>query len=197
MYYPGMQGGEAIAQVLLGEVNPSGKLPVTYPHRLEDNPAYVNYPGGRKLYYGERLYVGYRYYQTKGVQPLFPFGHGLSYTQFDYKRLRVPDRAKIGDMVRFAVQVANLGELDGKETVQVYVHDAASSLDRPQSELKAFQKVALKAGESTKLEFTLDERAFAFYDPLQEKWVVEPGEFQIRVGSSSEDIRCSAKIILD
>jgi beta-glucosidase len=197
MYYPGMQGGEAIARVLLGEVNPSGKLPVTYPRRLEDTPAYINYPGGREVYYGERIYVGYRYYQTKGVQPLFPFGHGLSYTHFDYKRLRVPERAKIGETVRFTVQVANLGKLNGKETVQVYVHDAASSLDRPESELKAFQKVALEAGESTKLEFALDERAFAFYDSLQEKWVVEPGEFQIRVGSSSEDIRCTAKLILE
>lgn len=196
-YYPGMMGGAAVARILLGEVNPSGKMPVTYPRRLEDTPAYINYPGGRKVVYGERLYVGYRYYQTKKIQQLFPFGHGLSYTRFEYADLEAPAARKIGEPVEVQLTVTNTGSREGKETVQLYISDLEHSLDRPLSELKGFTKVSLRPGESTRANFTLDRRAFAFYDDHKKDWVVEPGEFELWVGSSSEDIRLKTRIRLD
>ncbi len=195
-YYPGMEGGNAIARILLGEVNPSGRLPVTFPRRYEDNPTYGNYPGARQVHYGEGIFVGYRYYDHKGIEPLLPFGFGLSYTTFAYSALRVPRTAAIGKPVRVAVRVKNTGERAGKEVVQVYVSDRASSLPRPPKELKGFAKVALRPGESKVVEFVLDERAFAFYDPYEKRWVVEPGEFEILVGSSSRDIRAKATVNL-
>lgn len=195
-YYPGMEGGNAIANILLGTVNPSGKLPVTFPKRYEDNPTYGNYPGTRRVYYGEGIFVGYRYYDHKGVEPLFPFGFGLSYTTFAYSGLRVPKTAAIGKPIKVSVRVKNTGERAGKEVVQVYVSDRASSLPRPPKELKGFAKVALQPGESKVVEFVLDERAFAFYDPYEKQWVVEPGEFEILVGSSSRDIQARATVNL-
>lgn len=195
-YYPGQEGGNAVAKVLLGETNPSGKLTVTFPKRLEDTPAYTNYPGTKDVNYGEGIFVGYRYYETKHVEPLFPFGHGLSYTTFGYGALSAPASAKAGETLRISLTVTNTGERAGKEVVQLYVADKASSLPRPSKELKAFAKVALQPGESKLVEFDLDDRAFAFYDPYQEKWVVEPGEFDLLVGSSSIDIRSSATIKL-
>lgn len=196
-YYPGQEGGHALAGVLVGDVNPSGKLPVTFPKRYEDNPTFINYPGGREVRYGEGIFVGYRYYDQKGVEPLFPFGFGLSYTTFEYGDLNVPARAKIGEPVNVKVTVKNAGERAGKEVVQLYVGDRQSSLPRPPQELKGFHKVALGPGESAVVEFTLDRRAFAFYDPYKKDWVVEPGEFEIRVGSSSRDIRARATVTLE
>lgn len=196
-YYPGQEGGNAVARVLSGEVNPSGKLTVTFPQRLEDTPAYINYPGGKEVQYGEGIFVGYRYYDQKGVQPLFPFGHGLSYTTFEYSHLVVPQRAMAGESIEVALTVKNTGSVAGQEVVQVYVADKEASLPRPPKELKAFQKVALAPGETKTLNFTLDERAFAFYDPYQAKWVVEPGAFSILVGASSQDIRLSADLMID
>jgi beta-glucosidase len=195
-YYPGLEGGNVIASVLLGRVNPSGKLPVTFPRRYEDNPTYGNYPGAKQVYYGEGIFVGYRYYDYKGVEPLFPFGFGLSYTTFAYSGLRVPKTAAVGKPVKVSVRVKNTGERAGKEVVQVYVSDRASSLPRPPKELKGFAKVALQPGESKSVEFVLDERAFAFYDPYQKQWIVEPGEFEILVGSSSRNIRAKATVNL-
>lgn len=191
-YYPGQEGGNAVAKILFGEINPSGKLTVTFPRRLEDTPAYINYPGDRKVYYGEGIFVGYRYYEKKKVSPLFPFGHGLSYTTFEYENLTVPSEVNIGESVKVQVTVKNTGKRAGKEVVQLYVGDPESSLVRPPKELKGFAKVELQPGESKTVSFELDERAFAFYDPYQSRWVVEPGEFQILVGSSSQDIRASA-----
>jgi beta-glucosidase len=190
-FLSGMESGNALASVLCGEINPSGKLPVTFPKRLQDTPAFVNYPGTREVLYGEGIFVGYRWYDARDIAPLFPFGHGLSYTTFEYSNLRVPSGAKVGEPIEIAVTVKNTGTLAGKEIVQVYVGDKQSSLARPQKELKRFAKVALKPGESQTLAFSLDERAFAFYDPYQSRWVVEPGEFEILVGSSSRDIRQS------
>ena len=196
-FYPGQEGGNATANVLLGQVNPSGKLPVTFPKRLQDTPAFGNYPGTREVYYGEGIFVGYRHYDQREVEPLFPFGHGLSYTTFEYGRITAPTQAKIGEPVRLAVTVKNSGDTAGKEVVQVYVHDAQSSLIRPPRELKAFAKIALKPGESQDVSFVLDRRAFALYDPYQKQWVVEPGQFEIQVGSSSRDIRAVATINLE
>jgi beta-glucosidase len=195
-YYPGQEGGNAIARILLGEVNPSGKLSVTYPKRYEDNPSFINYPGTKEVRYGEGIFVGYRYYDKKDVEPLFPFGHGLSYTTFAYSDLQVPADAAIGDPVEVSVQVTNTGQRAGRETVQLYVHDQASSLVRPPKELKGFEKVSLDPGETATVHFVLDERAFSFYDPYREEWVAEPGAFDILVGASSRDIRTSAVVTL-
>ena len=197
-YYPGMENGNAVAAVLLGKVNPSGKLPVTFPVRLEDSPAFINgsYPGSREVNYGEGIFVGYRYYDKKDVAPLFPFGHGLSYTSFTYGDLKVAKKVKAGAKVEVSLTVTNTGKVAGKEVVQLYVHDIQSSLPRPIKELKGFAKVALAAGEAGTVAFTLDERALSFYDPYKQAWVAEPGEFEVMVGSSSRDIRVRKKFVL-
>ncbi len=195
-YYSGMEAGNALADVLCGDVNPSGKLPMTLPQRLQDTPAFVNYPGTREQLYGEGIFVGYRWYDARGVTPRFPFGHGLSYTQFDYSDLQVPSTAKLGEPVEISITVKNTGAVAGKEVVQVYVRDAQASLARPLKELKRFAKVELKPGEAKPIRFSLDGRAFAFYDPYAKRWVVEPGEFEILVGSSSRDIRARATLMM-
>jgi beta-glucosidase len=198
-YYPGMENGNAVISVLLGKVNPSGKLPVTFPVRLEDSPAFINasYPGCREVNYGEGIFVGYRYYDKKDVTPLFPFGHGLSYTTFAYSNLKVPKKVDAGQQVKVSLKIENTGKVAGKEVVQLYVSDLKSSLSRPPKELKGFTKVALKPGESETVTFSLDERALAFYDPHRKAWVAEPGEFEVLVGSSSRDIRVRAKFTLE
>ncbi len=196
-YYPGQEGGSAITNVLFGDVNPSGKLPITLPKRYEDNPAYINYPGAQEVHYGEGIFVGYRYYDYKKIEPLFPFGHGLSYTTFEYSDLQVPGTAAKGQPVTVQVTVKNTGERAGKEVVQVYVRDVEASQMRPLKELKRFEKVALQPGESKTLSFTLDERALSFYDPYRGGWVAEPGKFEVLVGSSSRDIRQQATFLLE
>jgi beta-glucosidase len=196
-YYPGMENGNAVARVLLGEVNPSGKLPVTLPVRLEDTPAFVNYPGGKEVRYGEGIFVGYRHYDARDVTPLFPFGHGLSYTTFAYRGLRVPKTAKAGKPVRVSVTVQNTGDRPGQEVVQLYVRDVAARVPRPPKELKRFAKISLQGGESQAVSFELDERALAFYDVDRKAWVAEPGEFEVLIGSSSRDIRAQAAFRLE
>jgi beta-glucosidase len=195
-YYPGQECGNAITDILFGQVNPSGKLTVTFPKRLEDTPAFINYPGTKTVHYGEGIFVGYRYYEKKDLRPLFPFGHGLSYTTFEYSPLIAPAKAKIGEPVQVSVTVKNSGLVAGKEVVQLYVSDRKSALVRPLKELKSFAKVDLAPGASQAVTFTLDERSFAFYDPYRHKWVVEVGEFDLLVGSSSQDIRAAALIEL-
>jgi len=202
-YYPGLENGNAVASVLLGEVNPSGKLPVTFPRRLEDNPAYLNtsFPGCREVLYGEGIFVGYRYYDKKALEPLFPFGHGLSYTTFRYGNARSVERfnkadLEAGETIPVTVKVTNTGALAGKEVVQLYVSDLQSSLPRPPRELKGFAKLELQPGERKKVTFLLDKRSFAFYDPYQKDWVVNPGEFEVQIGASSRDIRTSARIVI-
>jgi beta-glucosidase len=197
-YYPGMENGHAVTAVLLGKVNPSGKLPVSFPVRLEDSPAFINasYPGCREVNYGEGIFVGYRYYDKRDVMPLFPFGHGLSYTTFTYHDLKVAKRVKASEPVKVTMEVKNTGKVAGKEVVQLYVSDSKSSLPRPPKELKGFAKVSLKPGESKMVEFMLDERSLAFYDPHKAAWVAEPGEFEVLIGSSSRDIRLKAKFTL-
>ena len=195
-YYPGMLGGQAIANVLLGIVNPSGKLPVTFPQRLEDTPAFNNYPGTKDVLYGEGIFVGYRHYDQRDIAPLFPFGHGLSYTTFEYANLHAPQQAKAGETVHVALALKNSGTRAGKEVVQLYVRDVQSSLPRPPKELKAFAKVSLAPGETQTVQFELDARTFSFYDPSRKQWVVEPGEFELLAGSSSRDIRTRATLKL-
>jgi len=199
MFLPGQEGGTAITKVLTGVVNPSGKLTVTYPKRLADTPSFVNLsiPGAREVRYGEGIFTGYRYYDQTGVEPLFPFGFGLSYTRFEYGNLRAPETARIGETVEVSLEVTNTGAVAGKEIVQLYVRDVEASLPRPVKELKGFQKVALAPGETQTLRFTLDRRAFAFYDVIQKDWVVEPGRFEILAGASAADIREMAVIDLE
>jgi beta-glucosidase len=190
-FFPGQEYGNAIAAVLFGDVNPSGKLPDTFPRRYKDNPAFANYPGKNgKVLYEEGIFVGYRHYDAKNIEPLFPFGHGLSYTSFEYSGLKVsPAEIKAGDKIKVSIDVKNTGKVAGKEVVQLYVSDVASSVPRPPKELKAFQKISLLPGETKTVRFTLDKEALSFYDTDLKDWVAEPGKFEIQVGSSSRDIR--------
>ncbi len=194
-WYLGQETGNAIADVLFGDVNPSGKLPTTFPKRLQDNPAYLNYPGENgKVYYGEGLFVGYRYYDKKDIAPLFPFGYGLSYTTFAYRNLRLStNELEPGETLGVSVDVQNTGKRAGKETVQVYLRDVQSRLMRPDKELKAFAKIELEPGETKTVTLALDQEALSYYDPAVKGWVAEGGEFEVLVGSSSRDIRLTAR----
>jgi beta-glucosidase len=198
-YLGGQAGAGAIADILYGVVNPSGKLAETFPVRLEDNPSYQYFPGGPKtVEYRESIYVGYRYYDTAGVEPLFPFGHGLSYTSFEYHDLRL-SQGSLRDQEELIVSLAvkNSGVLAGKEIVQLYVRDVESTVFRPEKELKGFAKVHLNPGEETWVSFTLGRRAFAYYSTALNDWHVESGEFEILVGASAQDIRLCGTVNVD
>jgi beta-glucosidase len=195
-WYPGIEGGNALTGVLFGDVNPSGKLPCTFPKVLSDSPAHAlnAYPGQYgAVEYKEGLLVGYRWFDTKQIEPQFPFGHGLSYSKFDYSALKlVPGAGTTGSVVTVQCDVANAGPRDGAEVVEIYVHQAKPGLPRPEKELKGFQKVFLKAGEKKTVSIPLDRSAFAYYDPDKAGWVAEAGDYTILVGSSSRDIRLQA-----
>lgn len=194
-WYPGMEGGTALASILFGDVNPSGKLPCTFVKRLGDSPAHAlnAYPGENgTVRYVEGLLVGYRWFDTKQIEPLFPFGHGLSYTRFEYSNLRISNASPA--VVRF--DVANSGDRDGAEVAQLYVQDVKSTLPRPLKELKGFKRIELKAGEKQTVSIPLDSRALSFYDPDKACWIAEAGEFAIHVGSSSRDIRLKGSFSL-
>jgi beta-glucosidase len=191
LWYDSQEQGNALADILFGDENPSGKLPTTFPIRLEDNPAYINYPGENgKVRYGEGIFVGYRYYDKKKVEPLFPFGHGLSYTTFKYGNLRLSAKSFTTDQtLKVKVDVTNTGKIAGKEIVQLYVRDVKSTFARPEKELKAFEKIELKPKQTKTITFTLNREAFWYFDSAKNAWNVEPGEFEILVGASSRDIR--------
>ena len=190
-WFAGQECGNAIVDVLFGSVNPSGRLPVTFPVRLEDTPAFINYPGeGGRVFYGEGVFVGYRYYDMKRVEPAFAFGHGLSYTTFRYGNLKInTEHWQADDTVGVTLDVTNTGRRAGKEVVQLYIRDMKASVLRPPAELKGFRKVGLNPGETKTVDLHLDRRSFSFYDVEKKQWVAEPGEFEILVGSSSRDIR--------
>jgi beta-glucosidase len=194
----GQAGGGAIADVLFGKVNPCGRLAETYPLRLVDTPAIINFPGENgKVRYGEGIFIGYRYYDAKQIPVQFPFGFGLSYTTFEFTNPKVSSMAiKDSDGVTVSVDVTNTGERVGKEVVQVYVHDCQSGLVRPPKELKGFAKVELRPGETKTVSIRLDFRAFAYYHPGYRQWVTEDGEFEILIGASSADIRCKQTVSL-
>ncbi len=192
-FYPGQEGGNALADILFGDVNPSGRLPLTFPKKWEDTPVAKTYPGVKAFAdYSEGIFMGYRHYDTYDMEPLFPFGHGLSYTQFEYSDLKVYS-IKFNRPGRnhrdISVNITNTGQSFGEEVVQVYVSDLESSVEREMKALKGFQRVALNPGESKTITIRLNHDAFTFYHPDQKKWIVEPGEFEILVGSSSRDIR--------
>jgi len=189
-FYYGQEGGNAIADVLFGRVSPSGKLPATFLRRWEDSNAFGRYPGdGKTVDYSEGILVGYRWFDTKNIEPLFPFGHGLSYTNFKYSALKLTRREDANLTVEFEIE--NTGKFDAAEVAQVYVEDVQASLPRPVKELKGFQKVFLKAGEKKTVSARLNQNSFAFYDPDKQSWIAEKGDFKILVGSSSRDIRLS------
>jgi len=199
LWYGGQETANALADVLFGDVNPSGRLPQTWPKRLEDTPAFLSWPGGHGLVeYGEGLFVGYRWYDARRIEPALPFGHGLSYTRFDYTNLRLStERLRRGESLDVRLDVANVGSRAGQEVVQLYLRDVAASVARPEQELRAFAKLELAPGERREVRFTLPPRAFAAWDPNAKDWVAEPGEFEVLVGASSRSIRTRAAVRLE
>lgn len=195
VWYTGQEAGHAIADLLFGDFSPSGRLPTTFPRRLQDNPAYINYPGENgHVRYGEGLFVGYRYYDAKAIEPLFSFGHGLAYTTFTYRGVALDaDDYGPGEEIAVTVTVENGGERAAQEVVQLYVRDLEATLARPPKELKRFAKVMLAPGEQRQVTFTLDSDDLAFYDPSRGGWVAEAGEFELLAGRSAADIRHRAR----
>lgn len=195
-YLGGQAFGGAAADLLFGDANPSGKLAETFPQKLSDTPSYLSFPGeGDRAVYQEGIFVGYRYYDKKEIEPLFPFGHGLSYTEFEYRDLTVDKKSMRDDeTLQVSVTIRNIGQRAGKEIVQLYVKDIESSVIRPEKELKQFAKVELAPGEEQTVSFTLDKRAFAYYHVDLQDWVAESGQFDILVGRSSRDICLSARV---
>lgn len=197
LWYDGQETGNALASILFGDANPSGKLPASFPKRLEDSPAYGHYPGNDlKVEYAEGIYVGYRYFDSKNVEPQFPFGFGLSYTTFAYSDLEATQSTTSGDqLVDVTMQIRNTGSRPGAEVVELYVHDGHSKIDRPAHELKGFKRVELKPDQSQTLRFTLDRAAFSYWDPATHAWTADDGEFEIQIGASSRDIRLRAPLM--
>lgn len=196
MYLGGSSVGDATVKLLTGQVNPSGKLAETWPLRLEDNPSYLNFPGDDGIVtYNEDIFIGYRYYDKKKLNVAFPFGHGLSYTTFQYSNLKLDKEAmKDTDTLTVTCKVKNTGSMTGKEAVQLYVRDVCSTVRRSVRELKGFAKAELSPGEEKIVTFTLDKRAFAYWEPKIHDWFVETGKFAIEIGASSRDIKLSAEV---
>lgn len=188
--------GDATVALLWGDVNPSGKLSESYPFKLSDNPSFLNFPGdGGNPVYAEGVYIGYRYYEKKRLPGLFPFGHGLSYTEFEYSNITVDkDNATDEDIIEVSVDVWNVGRYKGKEVVQLYVSPENSKISRPYKELKGFTKVELDSGEKKTVTFKLDARAFAYYETRVHDFYVESGDYNIMIGASTIDIRQTVKI---
>jgi beta-glucosidase len=197
-YLGGQAGGSAIVDVLYGDVNPSGKLSETFPFQWQDHPAHRYFPGNHhRVEYRESVYVGYRYYDSAQRPVRFPFGHGLSYTTFAYSNLRF-SATTIDEHAELTVTctITNTGTRAGKEVVQLYVRDHESTQFRPSHELKGFTKVSLEPGASCEVTFTLDRRAFAYYDVASADWVVETGQFTVEVAASSRDIRLHGDVFV-
>lgn len=199
-WYNGSENGNALADVLLGKINPSGKLPFTFPASLDQSPAHSNgeeaYPGkDLKVVYREGILVGYRWYDTKNIEPLYPFGYGLSYTNFKYAGLRTNKKSfKPSEKITVTLNLKNMGKYSGKETVQVYVSKNDSKVERAEKELKAFKKILVNKGGTTDVNITIPVKDLAYFDTQRMKWIVEPGQYKISVGSSSRDIRAIAVV---
>ena len=199
MYLGGERVGAAEKAILFGEISPSGKLAETYPLKASDNPSWLNFPGEDGVVeYKEGIYAGYRYYDKKEMEVLFPFGHGLSYTEFSYSGLRLDkETMKDTEALRVSCRIKNTGSIPGKEVLQLYVRDKESTVGRPVRELKGFTKVLLAPGEEKEVVFELDRRSFAYYEPKIHDWFVESGIYIIEVGASSRDIRLSAEVMVE
>ena len=201
-WYNGSEAGNALASILLGTVNPSGKLPFSFPMKLTDIGSHsfdeYCYPGvDKEVIYKEGLFVGYRWLEKKNIKPLFPFGHGLSYTLFDYDKVRVNKKTITSeDEILVSVTVKNIGDKDGSEIVQLYIKDIKSSLPRPEKELKGFEKVYLKVGEEKEVCFIIDKTDLSFFDDEKHEWIAEPGEFEAIIAASSADIKGKIKFTL-
>lgn len=198
MYLGGQGVGKAAASLLFGKANPSGKLAETFPVKLEDNPSYLNFPGdGKQVEYREGIYIGYRYYDKKQMDVLFPFGHGLSYTNFVYSGLKL-DKTELmaNDTLTVSLKVSNTGDRAGKEVVQLYVSDQTGLLQRPEKELKGFAKVYLEPGETKEIKFILGKRSFAWYNTEIKDWYCQTGNYEILAGASSRDIRLRENVFL-
>lgn len=196
-WYPGMEGGNALAKIIFGEVNPSGKLPMTFPKKLGDSPAHKlgEFPGvNGTVHYNEGIFVGYRYFDTYKVEPQFPFGYGLSYTTFKYTGMVIQKDANQHATVKLIV--TNTGKTAGAEVVELYVKEQHPAVERPDKELKAFQKVFLQPGESKQVSLSLDKRSFSYYDDKTNAWVADAGSYDLLVGSSSRDIRLMHTVTL-
>jgi beta-glucosidase len=193
----GEEGPDALARILFGQAEPSGRLPVTFPRRLADVGAQAWYPGGADALYGEGLRVGYRHFDEAAQSPMFPFGHGLTYTRFVYEDLDAAEEARAGDSVEVAFTIRNVGERAGKETAQLYVRPRGPSVDRPVKELKGFVKVTLAPREHVRVRLTLDARAFSFWDPGKGAWVAEPGAYDLLIGGSAADIELQTTVRLE
>jgi len=196
-WYPGQEGGNAVAKILFGDVNPSGKLPVSFEIRQDDNPAFKSYPSdttGKNVRYDEGIFVGYRGYDHHGIKPLFPFGFGLSYTQFEYSNLRVePGDPADPCNVNVSFDVRNTGQVAGAEVAELYVGAIQPQIERPVKELKGFTKLLLQPGESKRAIFALDRRSFAYFSPAARRWKTDPGMYEISVGGSSRDLPLQQK----
>lgn len=195
-WYSGSSAGNALASILFGDTNPSGKLPFTFPVRLADNSAHAlgEYPGDHtKVTYKEGIFVGYRWHDKQKLKPLFCFGHGLSYTSFQYGKISMDKKEMTADeTITVKVRVKNTGSREGKEIVQLYIKDKKSSLPRPEKELKGFEKVSLLTGEEKEVTFTIDKQALSFYDDRKQAWVAEEGDFEVLIGASASDIKDKA-----
>ena len=188
-------GGTAVAKALFGEVDPSGRLPFTWPKRLEDSPSHaIGTENLDTVSYKEGVFVGYRYYLTKHVAPQFPFGYGLSYTRFQYSNLMV---AKTNGCYAVIARVENIGNRYGADVAQIYIHPESSSVERPLRELKGFQKVFLEPGESTLVSLLLKPMDFAYYDVDRKAWHVEAGNYEIQLGESSADIKLTQMVKME
>ncbi|HEY1805135.1 MAG TPA: glycoside hydrolase family 3 C-terminal domain-containing protein [Terracidiphilus sp.] len=216
-FYPGQEGGTAVAQILFGQHDPEGKLPVSFDRSWDENPSTRWYYGDPKdnttlhttgvdgqpkdytvehIQYGDKLMVGYRYWTTTGKHPLFPFGFGLSYTTFKFSNLGLPAKAKSGSQVDVSFDVTNTGNAAGAEVAQLYVSDPSAQTDRPERELKGFQKIRLDPGQTKHVTISLDARSFSYWDQSAQRWIIDPGKFVIRVGDSSENTPLTAEIDL-
>jgi beta-glucosidase len=199
-WYPGQEGGRALAQILLGDYSPSGKLPASFERRWEDNPTFQSYypeNGGHRVGYSEGIFVGYRHFDRSATKPLFAFGYGLSYTTFEYGNLSVtPQTGNLNAPVTVSFDVKNTGHREAAEVAELYVGDSHASVPRPVKELKAFAKVNLKPGETRRVTLALKSRAFSFYDVTKKDWNAEPGDFTILVGGSSDKIQLQGKFTL-
>jgi beta-glucosidase len=196
-WFPGQEFGNSLADILIGKVNPSGKLPTTFPKKLSDTPAYSTYPGkDLQMDYEEGLFIGYRWYDRESIEPLFPFGHGLSYTSFEYSNLRAIPPKGDSSVAAFEVDITNTGDVAGKEVLQGYITVNESQIERPQKELKKFEKISLEPGETKKVKFELSEKDLSFWSTENNAWQVEPAEYSFSIGASATDIKDSVSVWL-
>jgi len=196
-WYPGQEGGHVIADIIFGDINPSGKLPLTFPLKLEDSPAHISnerYPGDDKVFYNEGIFVGYRHFDKKKIEPLFPFGFGLSYTSFDYDNLKLDKSPFSGDEVmNISLNVKNIGNQKGAEIVQLYIQEVEPKVERPIKELKGFKKLFLKPNQKRRVEFKIDKEDLSYYNEKLNSWNINEGIFNMLIGSSSRDVRLQKK----